>query len=131
MFDILQGVIDDKDKSDLIQSRTLSNQSPLVFATSHPNCTQELLEKLIENLNFNQLLTAFDVAATRPEVNFHLLEPLLRRLDRESKTQRNELLQIACRHDHLEMFKWLLNNENPSNCSINYEILIFNVYLFR
>lgn len=109
MFDILQEALNDKDKSDLIQSRTLSNQSALVYATGHPNCTQDILGRLIENLSLNQLLTAFDVAATRHEVNFHLLEPLL-----NYSNKKNELLQIACRHDHLEMFRWLLNNENTS-----------------
>jgi len=55
MFDILQEALNEKDKLDLIRSRTLSNQSALVYATGHPNCTQDILEKLADNLSFNQL----------------------------------------------------------------------------
>jgi len=72
MFDLLLTTAGDN-KSNLLQSRTLDNQSPLVIAVSHPHCTEHIIKILMEGADNHQLLLTFDFAAKRQiaEGNFH------------------------------------------------------------
>jgi len=73
MFDLLMRTAKYNKKSNLLQSRTLDNQSPLVIAVSHPHCTEHIIKILMEGADNHQLLLTFDFAAKRQiaEGNFH------------------------------------------------------------
>jgi hypothetical protein len=115
MFNLLYNEADKKRKLHLLQSRTLDNRSPLVLAVSHPSCTESIIKKLIEkNENINQFLFTFDLAAKRHITKLNLLQPLLDYFDLYAKDQRHKLMQIACRHNNVEMLDWLIEKDSSS-----------------
>ncbi|CAF1346868.1 unnamed protein product, partial [Adineta ricciae] len=98
-------------KIDLFRSRTLDNRSPLVFAVGHPHCPESIIRQLTEyNDDNSQLIWAFDTVAKRRIGNFDVLKPLLKRFEREISYQ-NELVQVVCRHDYIQILQWLLSNK--------------------
>jgi hypothetical protein len=135
MFVFLFKRIKDEKKIHLLQSRTLENRSPLVFALCHKYCSKQIVERLIDpaelfpfvaatdilsgyredkfmNSTTDQLVSAFNYAAKHHIENLDLLEPLSKYLDRAEDSQRVDLIQIACRYDYVEMLKWLIEKEN-------------------
>ena len=110
MFNYLCAGINDEKKIDLFRSRTLDNQSPLVFAVGHPHCPESIIQQLTEyNDDNSQLVLAFNTVAKQRIRNFDVLKPLLKRFEGEINYQ-NELVQVACRHDYIEILQWLLSN---------------------
>ncbi|CAF1466942.1 unnamed protein product [Adineta ricciae] len=111
MFNRLCAGMNDEKKPALFQSRTLDNRSPLVFAVGHPHCPESIIRQLAEyNDDNSQLILAFDTVAKRRIRNFDVLKPLLKRFEREISYQ-NELVQVVCRHDYIQILQWLLSNK--------------------
>ncbi|UJR12614.1 hypothetical protein I4U23_016789 [Adineta vaga] len=101
MFDLLHtwyNKTGKRNKLDLLTSPTVDNRSPLAFALSH----------------------AFDFATKRKiiEEQLSLLEPFMDRITKYSD-QKNQLIHMACRHNHVDMLKWFIDKRGFDRNDIN------------
>lgn len=122
------------EQNNLAIMRTLDNRTPLAFAVCHPNTSERIVELLLTlnesptieilvnqlspKLDFyqTQLLIAIEqvAKAKRRVTKFGHLYPLLVDCDRKI---RNQLFHFPCRHNNVNLLKWLINPSSENNDS--------------